>query len=285
MSHDNAGITNPFEINAKVIQQQTVPALGFGTWQLEGDVCQKSVECALETGYRHVDTARAYENEQAVGRGIAAANVPRSQLFVTSKVWYDDLSPESVARQIDDSLADLQLDYLDLVLIHWPNPDYDLEATLQAMLRAKENGQVRHIGVSNFPSKELKRALAYAPIFCNQVEYHVLLSQNTVLGVCRAHDVLLTAYCPLAKGKMAGDPGVQSVAKKHGKSPQQIALRWLLEQDHVAAIPRSSKPEHIQSNFDVFDFELDNEDRAVIAKLPKDGRICEPGWQPQWDAD
>lgn len=285
MSHSDTTIPNPFNVSTKVIRQQTVPALGFGTWQLKEDTCQQAVETALEVGYRHVDTARMYDNEEYVGRGIASAGLPRSELFVTSKVWYEDLSPEAVKQGINDSLSELKIDYLDLVLIHWPNPDYSLEEALGGMLEYREKGYVRNIGVSNFPAKELKHALAYAPIFCNQVEYHPLLNQDKLLGVARAHDVLLTAYCPLAQGKISEQAAITKIAQKHGKSPQQIAIRWLIEQDHVAAIPRSSNPKHIRSNFDVFDFELDDEDRQAIHDLPRDGRICNPDWAPDWDTE
>jgi len=283
MSHHDASIPDVLNVNAKVIRQQSVPSLGFGTWQLKEQTCQQSVESALETGYRHIDTARMYENEVYVGKGIANGGVPRSELFVTSKVWMEDLSPETVKRGISESLGDLKLDYLDLILIHWPNPDYSIEKALGAMLEYREKGLVRQIGVSNFTSKQLLEALAYAPVFCNQVEYHPFLGQDKLLGVCRAHDVLMTAYCPLAQGKAGDDPDIQRIAKKHGKTPQQITIRWLIEQNHVAAIPRSSNPKHIQSNFDVFDFELDAEDRSAIRALPKDDRLCEPDWAPDWD--
>jgi len=283
MIQPDSPITATLDTNAKRIQGHAVPSLGFGTFGLGGDECQRGVETALETGYRHLDTARMYGNEVEVGRALHDSKLDRDQVFLTSKVWRDDLDSESVVREVQKSLELLRTDYLDLVLIHWPNPAFPLEATMQALLSEKMAGYVRHIGVSNFPSAEFKRALAYAPVFCNQVEYHPLLSQKKVIGAARAHDALVTAYSPLAQGEILDQPTLQEIGEKHGKTPGQVALRWLIEQDHVAAIPRSSKPEHIKANFDVFDFALDENDHHAIERLPKNKRVVNPEFAPAWD--
>lgn len=267
----------------KMIRGTRVPALGFGTFQLEGEVCRSAVRSAIDVGFRHVDTARMYGNEKEVGEGIAESGVDRGEIFLTSKVWWDALRPGEIESEIEASLHDLATDHLDLALIHWPNPDQPLEESLDAFRRLKSEGRVRELGVSNFPPSLFERAVQLGEVFCNQVEYHPLLAQDELLALAREHDVLLTAYAPLAQGETIGYPELEEIAAKHGKSSEQVALRWLLEQDHVAAIPRSSKPEHIESNFDVFDFELDDDDRAVIDRLPKDRRQVDPSFAPDWE--
>lgn len=271
------------DIRIKTIQGVDVPALGFGTYELKGDTCRHAVETALDIGYRHIDTARAYENEAEVGAAIAGSSLDRNDLFITSKVWMGDVSPSDLKRAAHASVQSLQCDYLDLYLIHWPNPDIPLEASLKAMQELQDDGLLRHFGVSNFTPGWLKRALDCANIFCNQVEYHPLLSQDKLLRMCRENDVLLTAYSPLGQGEAIGRDTLEAIAEKHGKSSTQVAIRWLVEQDHVAAIPRSSKPDHIADNFNVFDFELDDEDREQIATLPKDKRQIDPSFAPDWN--
>lgn len=247
-------VTSATEVTTKDIQEVPVPALGFGTFELEGDTCRAAVETALATGYRHLDTARMYGNEAEIGAALEISQVPREEIFLTSKAWREQLDPASVERELETSLRLLKTDYLDLFLIHWPNPEVPLEATIEAMEKQREKGLTRQIGVSNFPPSWFKRAIACGAIFCNQVEYHALLGQEPVLEIARAHDILLTAYSPLAQGEVAEVPVLKEIAEEHGKTVPQIAIRWLLEQDHVAAIPRSSNPSHIESNFDVFDF-------------------------------
>ncbi|MDA3875159.1 MAG: aldo/keto reductase [Kiritimatiellae bacterium] len=275
--------TNSSDVFTKTFQTVQVPALGFGTFQLEGDVCRNAVTEALDIGYRHVDTARMYENEDEVGRGIRKASVDRGDIFLTSKIWREHLDPDQLTRELQNSLRDLQTDYLDLLLIHWPNPDIPLSATLDAMMTAKEKGYIRNLGVSNFPSALLKEAVGQAPILCDQVEYHPLLSQDVLLSVAEKHDLMLTAYSPLAQGEVIHNSELEAIGKPYGKSANQVGLRWLLEQSQVVAIPRSSKPEHIQQNFDVFDFELSEEDKQRINRLPKDQRQINPGFAPEWD--
>jgi len=267
----------------KNIQGEEVPALGFGTWELEGEVARKAVASALGTGFRHIDTARAYGNEKEVGQGIDEANIDRKEIFVTSKIWMDALRPDALQHETEKSLELLQTGYLDLLLVHWPNPDIPIDDTFSAMESLKSQGLIRNAGISNFTPSQFREALGKGTVFCNQVEYHPFLAQDKLLEIARKNDVLLTAYSPLAKGEAIGYDDLETIGKKHGKSSEQVALRWLLEQDHVATITRSSNPEHIDSNFDVWDFELDDDDRATIAKLPKDHRKIDPAFAPDWE--
>lgn len=261
-----------------------MPALGLGTWPMLGEECRDAVTRAIDLGYRHIDTAWRYENEAAVGAGIAAAGIAREALHVTTKVWWDALAPDRLRASLDESLAALRLDYVDLYLIHWPAPDMDLEAALDVMMAAQQAGQVRAIGVSNFTVALLERAIAHgAPIACNQVEYHVTLSQERLLAACRKHGVALTAYAPVVRGRLADDPVMQRIGHKHGASPTQIALAWLLDQDGVAAIPKAARPETQRANLGAAAIRLDDEDRAAIAGLPKDQRVVNPDFAPVWD--
>lgn len=270
-------------MKTKQIQDVSVPSLGFGTWQLTGDTCRRAVAHALDIGYRHLDTARMYENEVAVGQGMRDSAVSREEIFLTSKVWYDDLEPAAVEREIIASLQDLQVDYLDLALIHWPNPDIPLEQTLEALHRMSAHGLTRRIGVSNFTPDWLRRALQHQRIFCNQVEFHPLLRRDELLNMAVESNLLLTAYCPLAQGLIRNGGHLDDIAQKHGKSPEQIALRWLVEQPNTAAVPRSSNPDHIASNFDIFDFSLDGEDHEAIKALPNGQRQVDPEIAPAWE--
>jgi len=261
-----------------------MPALGLGTWPMRDEVCRDAVASGIGLGYRHIDTARSYENEAAVGAGIAAAGIARDALHVTTKVWWNALTPSLLRASLDASLDALKLDYVDLYLIHWPAPDMDLEAVLDTMMEAQQAGKVRAIGVSNFTLALFERAVAHgAPIACNQVEYHVLLSQDRLLAACRRHGAVLTAYAPLARGRLAELTTLQEIARKHGASPEQIALAWLLDQDSVVAIPKAARPASQRANLAAVDIHLDDADRAAIAALPKDQRFVSPAFAPAWD--
>jgi len=262
-----------------------VPSVGFGTFRLEGKDCEKAVQSALSVGYRHLDTARIYGNEESVGKALNESTVDRKEVFLTSKVWYEDLKAEDIRAQAEASLKALDTDYLDLFLIHWPNPEIPVEESIEALQKLREDELIREFGVSNFPSKLLGRALECGDVFCNQVEYHPFLSQESVLKVGRDAGVLVTAYSPLAQGEAVGYEELESLGRKYDKSSEQIAIRWLIEQDNVVAIPRSSRAEHIESNFDVFDFSLDEEDRQKIGHLRKDLRKISPDFAPEWDND
>lgn len=262
----------------------TVPSLGLGTWQITGDACTEAVRHALEIGYRHIDTARAYGNEREVGRGLAEAGVPREDVFITTKVPHTQLRPDQVRASAEASLRDLGLDAVDLLLIHWPSPDgVPLEDTLGALVQLQEQGLTRLIGVSNFPPSMFRRALELAPVATNQVEFHPFLGQDALLEVAEEHDAFLTAYSPLAHGKAAGDPVLQEIGAEHGKSSGQVALRWLLDQPRVAAVPKAASTQRRAENLEVFDFELSEADRARIRALPKDRREIDPPWAPDWN--
>ena len=263
---------------------ESLPRLGFGTWQITGPDCAEAVRHALEIGYRHIDTARAYENEREVGRGIAGSGVPREEIFVTTKVPHTRLRPDQVRASAEASLRDLGLDQVDLLLAHWPDPDVPLEDTLGAFTRLQEEGLTRLIGVSNFPPGLFARALELAPVATNQVEYHPFLGQERLLEVAEAHDVFLTAYSPLAHGRVVEEPVLQEIGAAHGKSAGQVALRWLLDQPRVAAVPKAAGAARRAENLDVLDFELAPEERARIQALPKDRREIDPPWAPDWNA-
>ena len=266
-------------------QGMSMPKLGLGTYRLKGAECVEAVQRALSLGYRHLDTAEMYDNEAAVGEGMAHSGVARADIHLTTKVWYANLAGDGIDRAIDASLEKLRTDYVDLYLIHWPAPDMDLPDALGKLMRVKERGQARAIGVSNFPSALLRRAVdeVQAPIACNQFEYHVLLGQGQMVGTTRGVGAAVTAYAPLAQGRLAEQDGLRSVAQKHGVTPAQVALKWLLDQEGVAAIPKAGRAESQQANLDALELALDDEDRAALAALPKDQRFVNPGFAPHWD--
>jgi 2,5-diketo-D-gluconate reductase B len=260
-----------------------VPELGFGTWRLSGRACVEGVDDALAAGYRHVDTARMYGNEEEVGRGLRSSGVDRSEVFLATKVWPEDLAPERVRASLEASLRALDTDYLDLFLIHWPNPRIPLAATLEAMTALRDEGRAREIGVSNFTSAQFREALDLAPVIVNQVEYHVYLDQSAVLEVCRERDVELTAYRPLGKGDVLDDPAIREIAAAHRATPAQVALAWLIGQARVSAVPKASSSERRRENLAALELELSAEERARMDALPKDRRAVETHWSPDWD--
>ncbi len=261
------------------------PLLGLGTWDLRGAECVRAVHEALDIGYRHVDTAQMYENEREVGRGLSESGVDREQLFVTTKLWLDNLTRKALPSSFEESLKRLATEYVDLLLIHWPNAEVPLEETLEAMNRLRESGKARAIGVSNFPTALWKRALEMAPVPVNQVEFHPFLDQSALIGFARERELQLVAYTPIAKGKVAEEAAIVAVARAHERTPVQVALRWLIQQG-VSAIPKSSRREHLEENFRVFDFTLSDEEMERISALPRGLRLVNPGWPgwaPAWD--
>jgi 2,5-diketo-D-gluconate reductase B len=244
----------------------------------------RAVARALQIGYRHIDTAQAYDNEAEIGQALRSSGVTRSGVFLASKVWTDDLAPEAVKRSAERSLAKLDTDYLDLLLIHWPSEIVPVEKTLDALCELQEDGKVRHVGVSNFTPSLMERALEHSPIFCNQIEYHPLLSQERHLNLAREHDYMITAYAPLARGKVLHDETLQEIGRKHGKSAAQVALRWLLQKEVVAVIPTATSRAHLVDNFDIFDFELDDDDEWRFVKCARDVRLVDPEFAPAWRA-
>jgi 2,5-diketo-D-gluconate reductase B len=260
-----------------------IPTIGFGTWRLSGRECEEGVADALAAGYRHVDTAAVYGNEREVGRGLAASGVDRADVWLTTKVWPDDLAPERVRASLEGSLARLGTDYVDLYMIHWPNSDVPLATTLEAMAALRDEGRTRELGVSNFPAALYREATHLAPVIVNQVEFHPYLGQDALLEVCEERDVALTAYRPLAKGDVAGDPVIREIAEARGATPAQVTLRWLIDHPRVSAVPKASSPERRRENLAALELELTPEDRARIDALPKDGRAVETSWSPDWD--
>lgn len=267
------------------LDNERVPALGLGTWQLKGDAARTGVVHALDLGYRHIDTAQAYENEAEVGDGLRDADVDRDDVFLTTKIWTGNLRHHDLLRSADDSLRRLKVDYVDLLLLHWPSEEVEMAESLDALQEVQHAGKARHIGVSNYTPSLLREARRLAPgLVCDQVEYHPFLDQSALLEVIREHGMFLTAYSPLARGGVMDDDTLKEIAETHGKSPAQVTLRWLLQQDHVAAIPKASSDKHRTANFDVFDFELSDEEMNRIHGLAReDGRIIDPDFAPDWE--
>jgi 2,5-diketo-D-gluconate reductase B len=262
-----------------------LPRLGLGTFRMQGDACRAAVESALDLGYRHIDTAEMYGNEEAIGAALAAAGVPRRDLHITTKVWHENLAPDAIRRAFDTSLKKLRLDQVDLYLVHWPSKTMNLPAIFETLMKLKGEGRTRAIGVANFNIALLKTVVEEirTPIACNQVEYHVMLDQTPLRRYLTANSIPLVAYCPLAQGKVASDPTLAAIGRKHGASAAQVALKWLLDQDGVAAIPKASRAESQKANLDALNVGLDDEDIKAIAGLPKDRRCVNPGFAPAWD--
>jgi len=263
-----------------------MPAIGFGTSQLGN--CGEIVANALKVGYRHIDTAWKYGTEKGVGEGIRASGVPRKEIFLCTKVSHEYLCAADFARSVDESLKNLQVDYVDLLHVHWPTIDnIPLAETMGALANAKRDGFARHIGVANFNIALVEEAIRLCPepLVTLQAEYHPYLDQSKVLAYCRKMGLIFTAYCPLGRGRLFKDPVVSEIARSRGKTIAQIALRWLMQQGNIAAIPRSANPQHMAESLDVFDFELtDEEMRKIFALRRPDGRIANPkGRAPAWD--
>jgi 2,5-diketo-D-gluconate reductase B len=259
------------------LHEARVPALGLGTWELRGRDCVRAVEHALSIGYRHLDTAQGYDNEAEVGEGLRRSGVPRDEVFLTTKVRPRHFRHDDLLRSTEASLGDLGVDAVDLLLLHWPNPDVPLDETLLALHEARARGLTRHVGVSNFPPTLLRRAVAAGPTLTNQVEYHPFLSQAALLELAEAHDLLLTAYSPVARGRVLREPTLVAIGERHGKSAAQVALRWLLQQPRVVAIPKAASAANQAANLDVFDFELDAGEMAAIAALDRGERLVDDG--------
>jgi diketogulonate reductase-like aldo/keto reductase len=262
-----------------------IPAIGLGTWELRGRTCARLVEQALKLGYRHIDTAQIYENEREVGDGVRASGVKRDDVFVTTKVWTTHFAPNDLERSAKESLVRLRLPEVDLLLLHWPNPQVPLSETLGALAHAKKLGLARHIGVSNFTVALIEQAVAECPepLVCDQVEYHPYLDQTKVREACAQHGLALVAYSPVAKGKVKGDETLNRIGRAHGKTAAQICLRWLVQQN-VCAIPRTSKIERLSENIEIFDFELSDAEMARISRMgDAKTRLTDFGFAPKWD--
>ncbi|HTS39248.1 MAG TPA: aldo/keto reductase [Xanthobacteraceae bacterium] len=262
-----------------------IPLIGLGTWDLRGRVCARMVEEALRIGYRHIDTAAMYDNERAVGEGLRASGIKRDEVFITTKVWQSDLAARDFERSTKASLANLKLEAVDLLLIHWPNPRIPLSETIGALCKMKREGFARHVGVSNFTVELMLEAkkLSTEPLVCNQIECHPFLDQSKVIEECRKQGMAVVAYSPIARGSARGDALLARIGKAHGKSAVQVCLRWLVQQN-IVVIPRTSKSERLKENFAIFDFKLSAAEMQQIAALadPR-GRIVDWSGSPQWD--
>jgi 2,5-diketo-D-gluconate reductase B len=264
-----------------------IPLLGLGTWDLRGRICARVVEQALRLGYRHVDTAEMYDNEREVGEGLHASGVKRNDVFVTTKIWPSHFAPRELERAARDCLARLRLRNVDLLLLHWPNPQIPLVETLGALCRVKRDGLARHIGVSNFTVSLMDEAsrLSSEPLVCNQFECHPFLDQSTLIAACRQHEMAVVAYSPIAKGRVRGDETLSRIGAAHKKTAAQVCLRSLVQQN-IVAIPRTSKVERLTENAAIFDFALDAQDMADISALGRrDSRLVNFAFsgQPKWD--
>jgi 2,5-diketo-D-gluconate reductase B len=262
-----------------------IPAIGFGTSSL-GD-CGEIVANALKLGYRHIDTAWKYGSERGVGEGMRNSGIPRNEIFLCTKVSHEYLRADDFARSVDESLTNLGVDYVDLLLVHWPNAEIPLAETMGALAKAKRDGHARHIGVANFNIAMLDQAIALCPepLVNLQAECHPYIDQRKILEACRRRGIVFTAYCPLGRGRLLRDPALADIAAHKGRSPAQIALRWLVQQGNIVPIPRSSNPTRMAENLAVFDFALSADEMKRISALERpDGRIANPaGRAPAWD--
>src|SRR3978361_1846354 len=262
-----------------------IPAIGLGTWELRDRTCARIVEQALRLGYRHVDTAQVYDNEREVGEGVRASGVKRDEIFLTTKIWTTHFKPNDLERSAKESLARLRMTEVDLLLLHWPNPQVPLADTLGALARVKQQGLARHIGVSNFTVALIDEAVAACPepLVCDQVEYHPYLDQTKVREASARHGMAVVAYSPVAKGRIKNDRALLRIGGRYRKTAAQVCLRWLGQQN-VVAIPRTSKLERLSENIEIFDFELFEDDmKAISAMGSAEGRLTNYGFAPNWD--
>lgn len=269
--------------------QANIPVLGLGTWQSTGQDCVAVVKKALEMGYEHIDTAQAYDNEKEVGQGIKQSGVARDKFFLTTKIFPDDMKfqPEKLVEAAKRSLENLDTDYVDLLLLHWPDDRVPLSETIPTLCELQKQGLTRHIGVSNFNIADIIEAKKYAdvPIVVNQVEFHPFIKQNTLQTFLNNHHILLEAYSPLARGDVFDNDIIKEIADKHNVTPAQISLAWILSDKHRVAIPKTSNPDHLQGNLDAIKLELSAEELEKIGSLARsDGRKIEhPDYSPVWD--
>lgn len=263
----------------KLNSGQEMPVLGLGTWQLTGNGCTETVKKALQLGYCHLDTADAYGNHRDIALALEESEIDRSELFITSKVSRLDLHYDDFLKTTERILKELAIEYLDLLLIHWPNKDIPIEETLKAMAELKERGKVSNIGVSNFTEAHLEEALKLYPdlISVNQVEFHPYLYQKELLDFCQKHNIVITAYSPLAQGRIFKDQQIEKLAEKYNQSPAQLVLKWLMEKG-IVVIPKASSLEHLKDNLEVLNLKLANGVLEVLDTLNEDKRFITPGF-------
>jgi 2,5-diketo-D-gluconate reductase B len=276
-------------VNIPIVEAKgaRIPILGLGTWDLRGSVCARAVEQALRLGYRHIDTAEMYDNEREVGEGLRASGVKRDDVFVTTKIWPSHFAPRELERTARESLMRLRLSEVDLLLLHWPNPQVPLAETLGALCKVKRDGLARHIGVSNFGVSLLDEALQLSsePLVCDQFECHPFLDQSKLIAACRRQRTAVVAYSPIAKGRARDDETLSRIGAAHNKTAAQVSLRFLVQQN-IVVIPRTSKVERLAENAAIFDFALSEPEMARIAALAhRDGRLVNFSFsgRPSWD--
>jgi 2,5-diketo-D-gluconate reductase B len=265
-----------------------IPAIGFGTYGMARREMLRMIPAALKGGFRHIDTAQIYRNEEEVGECIAASGIPRAEIFVTTKVWVDNFPESRFAASVDESLRKLRSDYIDLLLLHWPHESVPLAEQISLLNETVRAGKVRHIGVSNFNRRLLDQAigLSAVPLVTNQFEYHPYLSQSRLIEAARKAGLAVTAYCAMAVGRVLSDPTIAEIAESRGRTIPQVVLRWLIQQDDVVALSRTTNPDRVVENLTIFDFELGEDEMAAIQTLARpDNRIVNPpGLAPDWDA-
>ena len=253
-----------------------IPALGLGTWKLKGDECVSTVLKALEIGYRHIDTADAYENHQEVAQGIKQSGIKREEIFITTKVWHDEINEPNLNKSAKRFLEELQTDYLDLLLIHWPNKDIPITESLEELNILKQEGVIKAIGVSNFTIHHLQDALKTGiEVASNQVEFHPSLNQKELKNFCDQNKIVITAYSPLARGYDLELPVIKDLSQKYGKTPSQVILNWLVNKGLVA-IPKSSNPQRLLENFQSLDWQIDPQDMELIDNINENHRAVTP---------
>jgi 2,5-diketo-D-gluconate reductase B len=267
------------------VEEIEIPVLGLGTYLIKGKEAVNTIEQAIDLGYRHIDTAQLYDNESDVGTAIQQSPVDRSAIFLTTKVWPSRLSKEDFLPSVEDSLRKLKTDYVDLLLVHWPNSDIPIQETIAELIKAQEQGKAKKIGVSNFPIALLAKTMGLgADIICNQVEYHPYIDQSILKGWMDHNHLILTAYSPLAQGRVFKDNLVKNIADQAGKSVAQVVLRWLIQQDNVIAIPKSSSPERLKANLEIFDFSLSEQEMKMMQSLSEENqRFVRSSNDPDWD--
>jgi diketogulonate reductase-like aldo/keto reductase len=283
MYQDAAHFVSEQSMSARTL----IPLIGLGTWDLRGRTCARMVEQAIRLGYRHIDTAEMYDNEREVGEGLRACGATREEVFVTTKIWPSHFAADALERAAKDSLSRLRLAHVDLLLLHWPNPQIPLGETLDALCKVRRMGLARNIGVSNFTVTLIEQAmkLAQEPLICNQIEMHPFLDQSKVIAACRRHGMAVIAYSPIARGGVKGNAVLARIGKAHGKTAAQVSLRYLVQQA-IAVIPRTSRVERLAENFAILDFELSAAEMAEIAALAsRSGRLVDYAYSgsPQWD--
>ena len=266
-------------------QGARIPILGLGTMRMKEETCVRIVAEALRLGYRHLDTAERYENEVWVGEGLRASGIKREEVFLTTKVYGPNLAAADFERAVEASLQRLQLRSVDLLLIHWPNPAVPLAETITALNQVKRRGLTKQIGLANFTSALIDEAVKFSgeKLVTNQIEVHPFLDQSKVLAKCRQHGLSVTAYCPIARGRVPGNEVLERIGKQHGKTAAQVALRWLVQQG-IIVIPGTSKAERLKENMAIFDFALSDPEMAEVGTLKRpDGRVVNPPHAPKWD--